>query len=131
VQASLPSWTATGARARRPRRQTHRGEGRPARPQRQVPFRAHNFRNMRTSVAASPLSLEISWLVWGADTWYSIDRNMRVVGPDVGTCVWVGKTTSGKKTLAIWRKRSPNCDYMGLPPYPLSQLDDVWVRQEG
>jgi hypothetical protein len=36
-----------------------------------------------------------------------------------------------RKELAFWQKRSPNCNSIGLPPYPLPQLDDGWVRREG
>jgi hypothetical protein len=36
-----------------------------------------------------------------------------------------------KKILRFWQKLPLNCDSMGVPPYPLPQLDDGWVRCEG
>jgi hypothetical protein len=51
-------------------------------------------------------------------------------GPDAVCVGWVRRHLEGK-TFIFWQKRSPNCNSMGLPPYPLSQLIDGWVRREG
>jgi hypothetical protein len=50
------------------------------------------------------------------------------VGPLVGICGRV-RNVAVTKILRFWQKRSPNCNSMGLPPYPLLRIYDGWVRR--
>jgi hypothetical protein len=49
------------------------------------------------------------------------------VGP---TDTEAGKVAVSEKTIYFWQKHSPNCDFMGLSPYPLLQTYDGWVRRD-